>query len=73
MSEDGRFVFAGPRVGATQVKVWDLEHFRTLSETRGYACATGTRQFQHTSAKLRGLVSVRFRNFSICQIWLEIS
>ena len=72
VSSDGKFAFAGARAGGKGVSCWDLESFRKLRETRGFASSTLVATHREADPRLRGLCSVatmasedRFRSYRL--------
>ncbi|KAH8062641.1 Zinc finger protein [Aureococcus anophagefferens] len=72
VSSDGKFGFAGARAGGKGVSCWDLESFRKLRETRGFASSTLVATHREADPRLRGLCSVatmasedRFRSYRL--------
>jgi len=51
----GSHLFVGAGLGSHALKVWDLDHFRRLRETRGFAAPHGVRYFECDDTKSRGL------------------
>jgi hypothetical protein len=56
ISADGRFGFAGPRIGCTELRCWDLHEYRRLQERRGFCGSLPPRVAKST--KLRGFGAV---------------
>ena len=57
ISSDGKMLFAGARTGKG-FRAWDLSHFHSLRDTRGFASVTRVRSYPNADARLRGLCSV---------------